>query len=66
MHNIKVILQAYNAAYQQNPVAWEFLEEAKKYSLNGVHKPWWQQLPNFDICWVLSPNMVHRVHKMFL
>jgi hypothetical protein len=65
MHEIKTVLRTWNAAYRHNPDAWNFLQEGKRYDLNGVHKPWWRRLPNFDICKVLSPDMLHGVHKMF-
>lgn len=65
MRDIKTILQTFNAAYGRNPDPLEFLEEAKRYGLNGVHKPWWRRIPNFDISKSLSPDMLHGVHKMF-
>ncbi|KAF8593503.1 hypothetical protein BDV93DRAFT_461035 [Ceratobasidium sp. AG-I] len=44
---------------------WEFLELGKKFDLNGVLKPFWRRLPDFDICKALSPDMLHGIHKMF-
>ncbi|KAG9092719.1 hypothetical protein FRC06_011822 [Ceratobasidium sp. 370] len=65
MRDIKTVLRTFNAAYGRNPGPWEFLEEGRRYGLNGVHKPWWRRLPAFDICQVLSPDMLHGIHKMF-
>ncbi|KAG8733029.1 hypothetical protein FRC11_009177 [Ceratobasidium sp. 423] len=49
----------------RDPTPEEFLKEGKNQDLNGVEHPFWRNLPNFDICNVLSPDMLHGVHKMF-
>jgi hypothetical protein len=43
----------------------EFLKAGKKYDLNGVQRPFWRSLPGFDLCRVLSPDVLHGVHKFF-
>ncbi|KAF8596295.1 hypothetical protein BDV93DRAFT_455244 [Ceratobasidium sp. AG-I] len=64
MQDIKTVLRDFNLVHGRNPDVGEFLEEGKRYGLNGVHKPFWRRLPNFDICKALSPDMLHGVHKM--
>ncbi|KAF8593279.1 hypothetical protein BDV93DRAFT_482507 [Ceratobasidium sp. AG-I] len=65
LRDIKKIFRDYNTTFKRNPTMRQFLEQCKKYDLNGVHKPFWRRLPDFDICKVLSPDMLHGVHKMF-
>ncbi|QRV93927.1 beige protein [Ceratobasidium sp. AG-Ba] len=43
----------------------KFLDAGKQYDLNGVQRPFWRLLPNFDISQVLSPDLLHGFHKAF-
>ncbi|QRV99076.1 hypothetical protein RhiJN_27095 [Ceratobasidium sp. AG-Ba] len=46
-----------------NPI--EFMDAGRKYGLSGVDMPFWADLPHFDICRVLSPDLLHGIHKLF-
>jgi hypothetical protein len=62
---IKQILKQFHHIHKRHPNPLEFLTRAKKLGLNGVHKPFWRNLPHFDICKVLSPDLLHGYHKFF-
>jgi hypothetical protein len=61
---INQVLEDFHRAYNRYPDPSEFLHEGKKYNLNGVQKPFWRRL-DIDICTVLSPDVLHGVHKLF-
>ncbi|KAG8760646.1 hypothetical protein FRC11_000087 [Ceratobasidium sp. 423] len=65
MGNIKKVLTNFHRAHHRHPEPLEFLKRAKDFGLNGVHKPFWRNLRNFDICKVLSPDLLHGYHKCF-
>lgn len=65
MGNIKRTLRAFNETHGRQPDLLEFLKAVKPYGLNGVHKPFWRNLPNFNIAKVLSPDLLHGFHKFF-
>jgi hypothetical protein len=41
------------------------LKEAKKYRLNGVHRPFWRDWPLSDPSKFFQPEPLHHWHKMF-
>ncbi|KAI6014893.1 hypothetical protein BKA83DRAFT_4061372, partial [Pisolithus microcarpus] len=43
----------------------EFLKAAKRYSLSGVHKPFWQDWPLSDPSKFLTPEVLHHFHHLF-
>ncbi|KAG9091599.1 hypothetical protein FS749_016423 [Ceratobasidium sp. UAMH 11750] len=63
--SIKKVLMDFHRAYGRYPDPLEFLNAGKKYDLNGVQRPFWRKLPGFDIARVLSPDLLHGVHKLF-
>ncbi|KDN47418.1 hypothetical protein RSAG8_03558, partial [Rhizoctonia solani AG-8 WAC10335] len=52
-------------AHNRTPDPLEFWDRGKKFGLNGVHKPFWRSLPNFDICHILGPDLLHGFHKCY-
>ncbi|KAG8705568.1 hypothetical protein FRC11_008938 [Ceratobasidium sp. 423] len=65
LRNIKKVLADFHRVYHRPPNPLEFLKRGKQYGLNGVHKPFWRKLPHFDICCVLSPDLLHGYHKCY-
>jgi hypothetical protein len=65
LDRIKKVLADFHMAKHRYPDPMEFLKAGKKYDLNGVQQPFWRSLPGFDICRVLSPDVLHGVHKFF-
>jgi hypothetical protein len=65
LRNISQVNEEFHNIYGRNPDWLEFLKAGKNYDLCGVDKPFWRSLPNFDICQVLSPDLLHGAHKMF-
>jgi hypothetical protein len=63
--DIKNVLAEFHRIKRRYPDPLEFLDAGKKYALNGVQRPFWRKLPEFDICKVLSPDVLHGVHKFF-
>ncbi|KAI6025376.1 hypothetical protein PISMIDRAFT_16871 [Pisolithus microcarpus 441] len=43
----------------------EFLKAAKRYSLSGVHEPFWQDWPLSDPSKFLMPEVLHHFHRLF-
>jgi Plavaka transposase len=43
----------------------EYMKEAKKFRLNGVHEPFWRDWPNANPCVFLTPEPLHHWHKAF-
>ncbi|KAI5982093.1 hypothetical protein EDD15DRAFT_2403257 [Pisolithus albus] len=43
----------------------EFLKAAKRYSLSGVHKPFWRDWPLSDPSKFLTPEVLHHFHRIF-
>ncbi|KAI5981814.1 hypothetical protein EDD15DRAFT_2379006 [Pisolithus albus] len=43
----------------------EFLKAAKRYSLSGVHKPFWRDWPLSDPSKFLMPEVLHHFHHLF-
>ncbi|KAG9089800.1 hypothetical protein FRC06_001389 [Ceratobasidium sp. 370] len=62
---INTVLANFHRIHKRYPNPLEFLDAGKKFDLNGVQRPFWQKLPAFDICKVLSPDLLHGVHKCF-
>lgn len=65
LQRIKKVLEDFHRANGRYPDPLEFLREGKKHDLNGVQNPFWRHLPNFDVSTVLSPDVLHGVHKLF-
>lgn len=65
LQRIEKVLADFHRINNRYPDPLEFLREGKKYDLNGVQRPFWRHLPNFDIAKVLSPDVLHGVHKLF-
>lgn len=65
MENINSTSSAFHRVHRRLPDTLEFLQGGKRYGLNGVHKPFWRNLPDFDIVTVLSPDLLHGYHKFF-
>jgi hypothetical protein len=63
--DIKKTLSDFHRVNRWPPEPLEFLKNGKVYGLNGVHKPFWRNLPHFDISTVLSPDLLHGYHKFF-
>jgi hypothetical protein len=63
--DIKRTLSAFHRTHRRQPNLLEFLKGSKQFGLNGVHKPFWRNLPDFDIAKVLSPDLLHGYHKFF-
>jgi hypothetical protein len=42
-----------------------YLREAKKFRLNGVHRPFWRDWPLAEPSLFLTPEVLHHMHKMF-
>lgn len=57
MADIKRTLSTFHRTHHRQPDPLEFLKASKKFGLNGVHKPFWRNLPDFDIARVLSPDL---------
>ncbi|KAG9122176.1 hypothetical protein FRC07_001561 [Ceratobasidium sp. 392] len=62
---IQKVLLEFHYVYGRYPNPLEFWDAGKKYNLNGVQKPFWRKLPGVDIATLLSPDLLHGVHKMF-
>ncbi|KAG9122943.1 hypothetical protein FRC07_000441 [Ceratobasidium sp. 392] len=65
MDLINLTLAEFHFVHRRYPTPLEFADAGKKHGLNGVQKPFWRKLPNFDIATVLSPDLLHGVHKLF-
>ncbi|QRV74692.1 hypothetical protein RhiJN_02707 [Ceratobasidium sp. AG-Ba] len=65
LERIKKVEEDWNTANGTFPNFEQFLDAGKKYDLNGVQRPFWRLLPNFDISRVLSPDLLHGFHKAF-
>ncbi|KAG8732995.1 hypothetical protein FRC11_009448 [Ceratobasidium sp. 423] len=65
MDNIRKVNETFHCERGRNPNVWEFLKAGKEYNLCGIQKPFWRSLPFVNICLVLSPDLLHGVHKMF-
>ncbi|QRV97702.1 hypothetical protein RhiJN_25721 [Ceratobasidium sp. AG-Ba] len=61
----KVIADWRTNHYDNGPTPIEFMDAGKKYGLSGVDNPFWADLPHFDVCRVLSPDLLHGIHKLF-
>ncbi|QRV99071.1 hypothetical protein RhiJN_27090 [Ceratobasidium sp. AG-Ba] len=65
LKRIKAIKDIYQTSYKR-PIPLEiFLNESSKQHLNGVDRPFWENLPNLDIFKALSPDLLHGFHKFF-
>ncbi|QRV92596.1 hypothetical protein RhiJN_20614 [Ceratobasidium sp. AG-Ba] len=65
LKRIKTIKDIYQTSYKR-PIPLEvFLNESSKQHLNGVDRPFWENLPNIDIFKALSPDLLHGFHKFF-
>jgi len=42
-----------------------YMREAKKFRLNGVHRPFWRDWPLAEPTLFLTPELLHHSHKMF-
>ncbi|KAF8597136.1 hypothetical protein BDV93DRAFT_453649, partial [Ceratobasidium sp. AG-I] len=65
LEKIQKVLANFHHAYGWYPDPLEFLDAGKKHDLNGLQQPFWAKIPGFDICQVLSPDVLHGVHKFF-
>ncbi|KAG9123255.1 hypothetical protein FRC07_015182 [Ceratobasidium sp. 392] len=63
--SIRQTLAEFHTIRKRYPTPLEFAEAGKKFGLNGVQRPFWWKLPNFDVAMVLSPDLLHGVHKLF-
>ncbi|KAG8707725.1 hypothetical protein FRC09_001650, partial [Ceratobasidium sp. 395] len=63
--SIRQTLAEFHRIRKRYPTPLEFAEAGKKFGLNGVQRPFWWKLPNFDVAMVLSPDLLHGVHKLF-
>lgn len=44
---------------------WDFVKAAKKDRLFGVEHPFWEDLPQTDICKAICTDVLHGLHKSF-
>ncbi|KAG8768447.1 hypothetical protein FRC12_005557 [Ceratobasidium sp. 428] len=65
MDLINLTLAEFHFVHRRYPTPLEFADAGKQHGLNGVQRPFWRKLPYFDIATVLSPDLLHGVHKLF-
>ena len=62
-----MILDKIKAVRAKNPTAntWQFITGCIEVQLRGVENPFWEDLPETDICKVICQDTLHGLHKAF-
>ncbi|KAG8705804.1 hypothetical protein FRC09_002747 [Ceratobasidium sp. 395] len=62
---LKKIKEDYKTKWSRSPSLEEYSNLATEHHLNGVDKPFWENIPGLDIGKVLCPDLLHGFHKLF-